>query len=88
MSKKVFTWIKFSTEVCHNIMDWINSLKFKDMDIWTYVKETVFVFAGSQDGLFSSNDTNNYSYQQINTCYMDSWWEEHFSLKYEHSRSN
>ena len=33
------------------------------------------------------NSTNNYPYQQINTSYMDSWWEEHFSLKYEHSRS-
>ena len=50
--------------------------------------EIVFVFASSQDTLFSSDNTHNYSYSQINTCYMDSWWEKHFSLRYEHSRSN
>ena len=36
MSKKVFIWLKFSTEVCLSIMDWINNLKFKNMeDEWS-----------------------------------------------------
>ena len=32
MSKKIFTWLKFSAEVCFNIMDWINNLEFKNME--------------------------------------------------------
>ena len=31
MNKKVFTWLKFSSDVCLSIMDWINNLKFKTM---------------------------------------------------------
>ena len=36
MSKKVLTWLKnFSTEVCLNIIDWINNLKFKNVKhVW------------------------------------------------------
>ena len=30
MSKKFVTWLKFFTEVCSNIMDWINNLKFEN----------------------------------------------------------
>ena len=84
MSKNVFTLLKFSTEVCINIMDWINNLKFENME---HEWRIVFVFASSEDALFSSNNTSNYFCQQMNTCYMD-FWLEHFSLKYENSQNN
>ena len=32
MRKKVLKWLKFSTEVCLNIMDWIKNLKFRNME--------------------------------------------------------
>ena len=32
MSKKVITWLKFSTEVCLSSVDWINNLKYKNME--------------------------------------------------------
>ena len=32
MSKKLFTWLKFSTEGCLNIVDLINNLEFKNME--------------------------------------------------------
>ena len=36
------------------------------------LKEIAFIFASSQDALFSWNNTSNYSYSQMNTCYMNS----------------
>ena len=44
MSKKVFTWLKFSTEVYLNIMDWINNLKFKNME-HEWRKQSLFLQA-------------------------------------------
>ena len=41
------------------------------------LKEIAFIFASSQDALFSWNNTSNYSYPQMNTCYMNSWREGH-----------
>ena len=32
MSKKVFTWLKISSEVYLIIIDWIKKLKFKNME--------------------------------------------------------
>ena len=32
MSKKVFSWLKFSAEVFLNIIDWISNLKFKNIE--------------------------------------------------------
>ena len=32
MGKKIITWLTFSTEMCFNIMDWINNLEFKNME--------------------------------------------------------
>ena len=54
MSKKVFTWLKFSTEVCVNIMDWINNLKFKNME-HEWRKQSLFLQA--QKMLFSRRVT-------------------------------
>ena len=35
------------------------------------LKEIVFIFASSQDAIFSWNNTSNYSYPQMNTCSMN-----------------